>query len=95
MTLNEAALFIPPGLTTTRGPVTLAKPILAIQLVPKNDGSATLGTLTQLVAGTVIEICGDGFNERTTKIRADGRAYFFVFQHDLETLGHTPVPQTR
>jgi hypothetical protein len=76
------AFFIPSsdlaGLKTA-----LCQRISAIELVRKEDGRAKLGLLSQLGPGTVIEQCGDGFNERTVKVRADGHVYF-VFCEDLE-----------
>ncbi|HZS53781.1 MAG TPA: hypothetical protein VFA65_05220 [Bryobacteraceae bacterium] len=41
-----------------------------------------MSALTRLPSGATVDICGDGFNERTTKVRyCDG--YFFVFLQDL------------
>ena len=64
--------------------ISLVKPISAIQLIPKEDGKgARLGLISQLGPGITIEICGDGFNERMLKVRAN-ELYFFVFAQDLD-----------
>jgi hypothetical protein len=64
--------------------VSLSKRISAIELVQKENGRAKLGLLSQLSPGTMLEACGDGFNERTVKVRANGQVYF-VFRQDLES----------
>jgi hypothetical protein len=61
----------------------LANAISAIQLVRLDDGGTKLGLLAQIAAGAVIEVCGHGFNERTTKVRMQDQ-YFFVYLQDLE-----------
>jgi hypothetical protein len=66
----------------------LRKPICAIQLLPDGTGGEKLGLLTQLGSGTNAELCGTGFNERTVKVRVNGR-YYFVFLQDVEE----PEPQ--
>ena len=64
--------------------VSLVKCISAVQLVPKEDGrGAKLGLFSQLPAGIILEICGDGFTDRTVKVRAND-LYYFVFKEDLE-----------
>ncbi len=63
--------------------IPLSRRISAIQLIQKEDGRAKLGLLSQLGPGTTLERCGDGFNERTVKVRANGQCYF-VFRQDLE-----------
>jgi hypothetical protein len=74
--------FIPAS--DTGGPkIPLSKRISAIELIRKEDGRAKLGLLSQLGPGVVIEQCGDGFNERTVKVRTNGQVYF-VFREDLE-----------
>jgi hypothetical protein len=37
----------------------------------------------QLPRGATLEVCGDGFNERTVKVRTNNR-YYFVFRQDIE-----------
>jgi len=62
--------------------VHLSRSISAVQLVRKANVGAKLGSLLQLTRGTLVECCGDGFNDRTIKIRANG-AYYFVFLQDI------------
>lgn len=86
--MDQSALFIPEdGGSGT--PVTLPRPVSAIELVKKKDGSVKLGLLAQLGAGTNVVLCGKGFNERTVKVRAQGNHYFFVFREDV------PSPEAR
>jgi hypothetical protein len=75
--MSEDTLFIATGTTEGRR-IQLSRSISAVQLVRKENGAAKLGSLLQLARGTMIECCGDGFNERTVKICANG-AYYFVF----------------
>jgi hypothetical protein len=63
--------------------LTLPKNTSAIQWLPATDAPGKLGALTQLPSGATVDICGDGFNERTAKVRyCEG--YFFVFLQDLQ-----------
>jgi hypothetical protein len=78
----EDPFFIPSS-DTGGQKIPLSKRISAIQLVRKEDGRARLGLLSQLGPGTILEQCGDGFNERTVKVRTNGQVYF-VFRQDLE-----------
>jgi hypothetical protein len=80
--ISEATLFIPNG-TEAGKRVQLFKSISAVQLVRKDNGGAKLGSLLQLRRGTLVECCGDGFNDRTIKIRANGE-YYFVFLQDIK-----------
>lgn len=60
----------------------LAKNIAAIELVSAESGRPRLGPVLQLPNGSLLDVCGDGFNERTVKIRSNGK-YYFVFRSDL------------
>jgi hypothetical protein len=78
----QDTLFIPePGIG--RGKVSLTRSISAIQLVRNEYGNPKLGLLTQLGPGVTVERCGEGFNERTLMVRANGHHYF-VFLQDIE-----------
>lgn len=81
--MNQEALFIPEK--AARGPtVSLSKFISAIQLQQRENGvGAKLGPLSQLGPGTTLVVCGEGFNERTVKVRVDEVCYF-VFAQDIE-----------
>jgi hypothetical protein len=80
--MDQSALFIPEQ-TIGGTNVTLVRPVSAIQLVKKEDGSVKLGLLAQLGPGTNVVLCGKGFNERTVKVRAQDDRYFFVFREDV------------
>jgi hypothetical protein len=61
----------------------LSEEILATELIPTQTGQMQLSPLSSLPKGTEIEICGEGFNDRTAKVRWRGR-FYFVFLQDLE-----------
>ena len=56
--------------------------ISAIQVLGVLNGKPQLGAITQLPPRVVLEVCGEGFNDRTVKVRWDN-SVFFVFRHDL------------
>lgn len=62
----------------------LSKNIAAIQVLPHENQSSRLGVITQLPEGAELDPCGDGFDERTIKVKWQGSCYF-VFLQDLET----------
>jgi hypothetical protein len=61
----------------------LSEEILAMELAEDGTGDIRLGPLSALPEGVEIELCGDGFNDRTAKIRWRGR-FYFIFLQDLE-----------
>lgn len=67
--------------------VMLPKQVSAMQLLSGDAVPAKLGLITQLPSGAVVDICGDGFNERTAKVRYR-ECYFFVFLQDLQEPGY-------
>jgi hypothetical protein len=81
-TLNTGDLFKPTP-EQPCGKIALQKPISAIQVFQNEDGTSRLGLLSKLGPGTALERCGDGFNERTVKVRVDGYCYF-VFLQELD-----------
>ncbi len=81
--MNSAALSIPLTIVVDRR-VSVCKPISAVQLINDPRGSTKLGLLSQLRPGSTLEVCGDGFNERTIKVRCDG-SFYFVFRQDIES----------
>jgi len=63
----------------------LSKNIAAIQVLPADGtGEPRLGMITQLPSGAELRPCGEGFNERTVRVKW-GDGYYFVFLQDLET----------
>lgn len=46
------------------------------------DGFCKLGLLTQITPHFPIEVCGEGFNEKTIRVRVQGQ-FYFVFREDL------------
>lgn len=76
--------FFKPESQPSAEKIALQKPISAIQVFQQEDGTTRLGLLSKLGPGTALERCGEGFNNRTVKVRVDGH-YYFVFLDDLES----------
>jgi len=66
----------------------LSGDIPAMEIVPSMTGEARLGPISKIPEGADLECCGQGFNERTVKVRWRGVVYF-VFVQDLETQTET------
>ena len=78
---NSDAISIPQSFSP-EARYTVGKDIAAMQLIPAEDG-ARLGPISKIPKGAAIDILGEGFNERTLKIRyAD--SFYFIFSVDLE-----------
>jgi hypothetical protein len=60
----------------------LSKAISAFEIVYSDGGAERLGTICSLPGGADLETCGDGFNDRTLKVRC-GQQCYFVFLQDL------------
>jgi hypothetical protein len=83
-------LFIP-DYVTLKETITLSKDISAIELVPA-EGGPRLGQIALLPKGAVLEVCGAGFNNRSAKVRSNGR-FYFVFLQDIGALpDHATAP---
>ena len=83
--INTRGFDVPTSHGTDEHAQTLSKNIAAIQLLPGDGtGETRLGMITQLPSGAEVRICGEGFNERTVRVRWGG-GYYFVFLQDLET----------
>ena len=59
--------------------------VAAIPILHVDGKPEALGPLTQLPRAAKVEICGDGFNEQTIKVRFGGLQYF-VFRADIEEM---------
>jgi hypothetical protein len=80
--MGTEAFFLPVE-PVAQGPVILAEPIAAIQVLPaRENGLLRLGLLSRLPAGAVLHICGDGFDKLTAKVLVDGQ-YYFVFREEI------------
>ncbi len=66
----------------------LAKNAPAMQIYPDGTGKLRMGTLVRLPDGAEVEVCGEGFDDRTAKVFWEGTAYY-VFREDL--LSHRPA----
>jgi hypothetical protein len=79
--INTAAMSIPRHVFIERT-VSVTKPISAVQLVKDERQGTQLGALSQLRPGATLEVCGEGFNERTVKVRYND-CFYFVFRQDI------------
>lgn len=61
----------------------LTKNAPAMQIVPDGTGKLRMGALIRLPDGAEVEICGEGFDDRTTKVLWEGSTYY-VFRDDLQ-----------
>jgi len=83
--VNSEALFLPRHCLPRQVKIMRNK-ICAIQLIPSCENRARLGALTQIPQNAELEICGDGFDERTVKVRWQD-SFYFVFRDDIEVAG--------
>jgi hypothetical protein len=80
--LSEEVLSIPESVSSQRT-YTLSRRIAAIRLKrAADDRRGKLGEILQLQPGARLDCCGDGYNERTTKVHYAGE-FYFVFLQDL------------
>jgi hypothetical protein len=56
--------------------------VMALQIVIGEDGTVRAGRLTQIALTADLVFCGDGFNDKTVKVRL-GNQYYFVFREHL------------
>jgi hypothetical protein len=61
----------------------LAKNAPAMQIIPDGSGKLRLGALVRLPEGAEVEVCGEGFDNRTAKVLWEGATYY-VFLDDLQ-----------
>jgi len=61
----------------------LPKNIAVIRLVGNEERGLHFGGVSELPEGAEVDLCGEGFNERTVKVQWHGE-FFFVFLQDLE-----------
>lgn len=62
---------------------TLCGDLSAIELIRIENGRAGLGLVSKIPEGAEIHFCGDGFNDRTLKVRWEDQ-FYFVFLEDLQ-----------
>lgn len=58
--------------------------IPAMEVIPATSGQPGLGPILRIPNGAEIECCDEGFNEKTVKVRWQGK-FYFVFREDLPT----------
>ena len=82
--MGQEQIFVPAA-PALRKSVILPRRISAIRLETREErpaAKARLGAVLQMPPGSLLEVCGEGFNPRTVKVRCAG-SYFFVFREDL------------
>ena len=83
LTLKREEIHIPTSVRIERT-CRLPRRMAAVELeADPVSGIAKLGAIRTLPAGTPVEVCGAGYNDRTIKVRC-GEQYYFVFQVDLD-----------
>jgi len=65
-----------------QGTLTTPKDISALELISTNNEKHS-GQITPIPKNACLQVCGHGFNERTIKVRWQGRLCF-VFLQDVE-----------
>lgn len=84
--LSANVLSIPESFCSAKT-YTLTRRIAAIRLTRVAGGHlGKLGDILQLPPEACVECCGDGYNERTVKVRCAGE-FYFVFWRDLDDEG--------
>ena len=78
----DALLNCTPLSVDSRLHYSLAKNTPAMQIISDETGKLRLGTLIRLPDGGDVQICGEGFNDRTAKVLFGGSTYY-VFVDDL------------
>ena len=61
----------------------LPRDVAAIQVIPDGVGRIRLGTIVKLPEGADVDVCGEGFNDRTKKVCWQG-GFYYIFAEDLE-----------
>ena len=68
----------------------LSTAISAFEIAYGEDEVEKLGMICRLREAANLEVCGEGFNDRTLKVRC-GERYYFVFLQDLDLQQSWPV----
>ena len=69
------------GSAPARRNLTISKDIFALELLPASGGSHS-GGVRRVPKGAYLQVCGQGFNDRTIQVRWEGRLCF-VFLQDV------------
>lgn len=78
--MTNEPLFSPQRPKTT---YVLPRNLSAIQVIADGLGRIRMGTILQLPEGAEVEVCGEGFNDRTMKITWEG-GFYYIFIEDVE-----------
>ncbi len=82
--MNSAAACVSDGVSAPKARI-LPNKISGIQLLTTADAPGRVGIITQLPQSAQLEVCGEGFDDRTVKVRWLN-SFYFVFRQDLEIL---------
>jgi hypothetical protein len=74
-------LVIPSDLQI-RDTCTVVRTTSAIELLSTESGFAMMGSIVQLSRGAHLDVCGEGFDERTVKVHHQGK-FYMVLQQDI------------
>jgi hypothetical protein len=77
------------GFAPAQGSLTISKDIFALELLPTHGGAHS-GGVRRVPKGAYLQVCGQGFNDRTIQVRWEGRLCF-VF---LQDVGPADAPYT-
>jgi hypothetical protein len=80
--MSSNALFVA-GWVIPESRYRLSESIWAFEIAYSEEDPERFGPVCRLPEGADLEVCGDGFNDRTVKVRGGGRCYF-VFLQDLD-----------
>jgi hypothetical protein len=83
MQLSSDAKGAPDNYQLSSSTIECRRRISAIRIAVRTTGEVRLGALTQLEPGTLLELCGAGYNDRTIKVRWS-QEVFYVFRDDLD-----------
>jgi len=86
-------LLFPPEAPVAPRRFALPEEIPALQLVATENGHARWGPLVRLPRGAEVSVSGEGFDDRTLRVRLDG-CFYIVFKQDLAS-AHMPVVKTK
>jgi hypothetical protein len=89
--MSSSALF-EAGWITPESYYRLTDQISAFEIAYSEDGAERFGLICRLPTGAELEVCGDGFNHRTLKVRY-GEQCYFVFLQDLDLQKSQPITE--
>jgi hypothetical protein len=90
--MAAASLSAFPGCLLDNRTITLYKKTAALQVFPQENGHPRLGLFIDLTPGSQLEICGEGFTQKTVQVRVEGR-YYYVLRNSILSNGNRSIDQ--